>query len=1476
MYPVHKSPSLLWRGILAIVLMAGFYLLALGISLGLFYLSYTTLKEGDHGSVFLVAICIFSGGAILWSILPRRDKFKAPGERITEKQHPRLFELIRKAAVHAQQEVPEEVYLCHDFNAWVGERGGTLGWGSRRVMGVGLPLLQVLTSSELYAVILHEFGHFHGGDTKIGPWVWKTRSAIARTVESLGDTFFRLPFVWYAKAFLRVTHAISRQQELAADGLAAQGAGAESLVQALKRLHGDGVLYNSYWQQEVLPILDRGYRPPIFSGFSDYLKVPEIDGFVRRRLEAEIAEDKSDPYDTHPCLRDRLASLEKLPAREHLYETTPASSLLQSPLAEAELPMLAFLSDQATAAKLKPILWTDVGDTIWRPIWESEMGRIREVLASLTIGQAPTLGNSADEFAGKLGVKTGSSADAAMAAWRLLGLALATSLAEAGWRTLTLPGQEVELLPAGGIPKDTVNPFAMAKKLVLGETTASEWQAHCQKLGIATLPLAKPADTPPPPSVAPMFSKELEDEGARPVKDPPSLVTINGVGLCLYGKRDIRGNTYVATRWLCLVFIPVLAIDAWRVASAASGGWYFLARVRLSKFARNMNLAIAGLAVVGLLSLVWSAHTESPEYQARHKMKEADKLLAGGKYAAAAQAYAEVAKDGRFPEASKAGFHTAMTEALRDGQPETALQNFRILLAIPSNVRKADPAFADPFKMAMDCVDRYESEHPETALEFLGLAKRQAPAGETGLPARRIAILRRIVQAKPGNIPLAVELALALDQGGSGDEAIRLLKPIQGQLGSTEGARLLGQHYLKNNQAREAYPLLFTYVKDHLEALRNLERSYEIRLKSLQDSAIQELRSGRADQSFYTEYEAAGKERQQQMVNNFIIAKIEQDGTLRKLSEEMKKDGDTVNLALDLGILQLRRAQEMDDPAQRRLELEAAEKTFLSIRGFASESDEYQMFLGQVYCWLGRPAEAQPLFDKLLEKHKRSCEILESLAQVYRTLGDNAKARSLLEEAYGAAKNPKTKYELAAGRASILKDTDDQIAWLEKCDPQQQHTQIELNAAKGEKALERGDLKAAAALMQKAIDGYRQLPKNTATLNNAALVYFNLFKATGKPEYQRQGMEMVKEAVSMAPDNTTLIGNTIAALWPQAVRETLGDAVRPEALVRGASIDALAQLYDDEPGSRQVTIRFHASEPAKMAEEFLNRLLLISPKDVDLYALAIHIAINKKDAEALQRLDERMKNAGFDMETIRTQTLEAYNDTDKEGQMRQQRAATEKWFLEMLARPEIVAHPPTHQFLLNGWVANRISAAAYGQEVDPAKLVEAAETADREHPCSLSRNTLAAAHMFAAETRLASQSPEFAAIAKRTRRTLNSSQLFALLLSRQDPLASAIRADPSFKKGAGLYQEARQKFPDWPNLEQWGILDSADPRMTAEMAARFQAHPLAARCVAMSYRMNPWNADAIVDQYLQCRLLGNAAGAASIYDQAVKAGVALP
>src|SRR5438067_7799577 len=89
-------------------------------------------------------------------------------------------------------------------------------------------------------------------------------------------------------------------------------------------------------------------------------------------------------------------------------------------------------------------------------------------------------------------------------------------------------------------------------------------------------------------------------------RKPGNLGSVNGFGTALHGRRDYdpETGTYVLTHWVTALFVPLVAIGAYRVADAPSGGWYCLGRVSLSKVARGWNVLLV-LLVLGAVGGIW-------------------------------------------------------------------------------------------------------------------------------------------------------------------------------------------------------------------------------------------------------------------------------------------------------------------------------------------------------------------------------------------------------------------------------------------------------------------------------------------------------------------------------------------------------------------------------------------------------------------------------------------------------------------------------------------------------------------------------------------------------------------------------------------------------------------------------------------------------------------------------------------------------
>jgi heat shock protein HtpX len=208
------------------------------------------------GHLFFVAAF-----AVLWSIFPRPDRFQPPGPALDRASCGRLFDLIDAVAASTNQPAPAEVFLLNEVNAFVSFRGGVMGFGSRRVMGVGWPLLQAMSTAELKAVLAHEFGHYVSGDVSLGPWIYKTRAAIDRAVAGSQYRFLAVMFVWYGRLFLRLTQAVSRRQEFLADEISARVAGADAAISALRRTSALAAAHPAYMYGDVMPVVQAGYLP---------------------------------------------------------------------------------------------------------------------------------------------------------------------------------------------------------------------------------------------------------------------------------------------------------------------------------------------------------------------------------------------------------------------------------------------------------------------------------------------------------------------------------------------------------------------------------------------------------------------------------------------------------------------------------------------------------------------------------------------------------------------------------------------------------------------------------------------------------------------------------------------------------------------------------------------------------------------------------------------------------------------------------------------------------------------------------------------------------------------------------------------------------------------------------------------------------------------------------------------------------------
>ncbi|MEZ0068208.1 Zn-dependent protease with chaperone function [Streptacidiphilus sp. MAP12-20] len=366
------------RAVRALVLLAGFYLLGvvlLAVMGVVDWLLVTRLFVAP--AAWLIAVILMSTAVAAVTILRGMYAFLRAGRLrpvsdavpVTPEEQPELWEQVRAAAAATGELPPDELYLTADVNASVAEESRLLGLlPGRRRMFLGLPLLAGLTVPRLQSVLAHEFGHYGNLDTRLGGVTMRGRAVVLHTVEVFGRGSTRLQhligalYVAYARMFLRTSQPVARQQEFAADQVAARHAGRDATANALR----------------AVPVLDAAHRHYLktYAGMSRSFGmlplVGEVHGGFRRLLAARSAEGLSalsagqraprpHEYDSHPLMAERIARIEELPADGRADE----SAVAPTALALLRDPDRVFAGLEACAlppgaAQLRRLSWDDL------------------------------------------------------------------------------------------------------------------------------------------------------------------------------------------------------------------------------------------------------------------------------------------------------------------------------------------------------------------------------------------------------------------------------------------------------------------------------------------------------------------------------------------------------------------------------------------------------------------------------------------------------------------------------------------------------------------------------------------------------------------------------------------------------------------------------------------------------------------------------------------------------------------------------------------------------------------------------------------------------------------------------------------------------------------------------------------------------------------------------------------------------------
>jgi Zn-dependent protease with chaperone function len=381
------------RAMLLMALWLGFWLLALALVGALLWIGYAQMHYHNTLEFSGIAAAL-AALSLAWSLRPHRSETQTGKARPLPRDAAReLYALVDRIAHKLGVKAPVDIHLIGAASAFIGERHNWFGSAKRLQVGLGIPLLGTLSKAELCAVIAHEFGHFAAGDLKLGPWVYRTRISIAHTVHELDDSmfFFDILFRRYGEWFLRISQRVSREQEFAADALAARHFGAKTIRTALEKVHLIEPMWSAYMDHELYPALNRGSRLPIFDGFRRFCKPgdrrPEVSLSLKRSEE-----QPTDDYDSHPSLEDRVAAL--VPGSKPGYP--PLSECLALLGGEQAAEDAWYVAIKAT--QLARIEWDNFGSEVLKPQVEKRFSGSWMTPQKLPLTELPALTGKMDEL----------------------------------------------------------------------------------------------------------------------------------------------------------------------------------------------------------------------------------------------------------------------------------------------------------------------------------------------------------------------------------------------------------------------------------------------------------------------------------------------------------------------------------------------------------------------------------------------------------------------------------------------------------------------------------------------------------------------------------------------------------------------------------------------------------------------------------------------------------------------------------------------------------------------------------------------------------------------------------------------------------------------------------------------------------------------------------------------------------------------
>lgn len=970
-----------------------------------------------------------------------------------------------------------------------------------------------------------------------------------------------------------------------------------------------------------------------------------------------------------------------------------------------------------------------------------------------------------------------------------------------------------------------------------------------------------------------MSDPSIEDLGFTPVSKAPSQFSFNGIGTKLYGNSKVENSDDLYTRvmYFTILFVPILALGKYLVQQH-DGNEYILGKGKLSGISKGWNYALVVCLTVFASYAFYQKHINSPEYIAANLYQEAIELIKDKNYTAATKNLILV-YNGRTSVVNQ-----AKTQLLQLADPQSLKNNSpNEVLNIIKGIEPLKSLFPTDIESYKSYHSKFETGFPGIASEFAELVIKYSK-DESVIQLynnKNYQLLKQIYQKEKDNFAIATKYALLEERLNKCLECINILEPHKTKLGRTEAARILGQAYAQTHQIELAYELLFPYVQTRINTYHRAEEKYNQVVNKVWDDAVNYLNSGKASSTFYSRYDESTEEQQRQMVDEFYIERRDASVAVANAKENYINSTSIVPVALDLGVVFLNRALTLSDPEEREKSLKQAEETFLSVQNYAGDSDDYQLYLGQVYYWLGKEEKGDGLFTALLDKYERDHQVLSSLSRTLRELGAFSKAKEYALEAYEKAPAGEYKFAYSQSLALLSDELAEKIEWLEKADQSNPYVKGDLLTAKGRKAASENNKAQALKLFQQSIQIYQKIPEDATQLNNIALIYISKYRIGFEQDDYVKGLEYLDRAVALVPEDSIVLSNAAYQHLEKAYFDVLSPYINFKALEMSPTLDFFSYLYKSQVEKNQFISKLAKHSSFNKALSYMQKAVLLAPKNVstlsELYSL--YIFMDKK--EELSQLATRFKTIEPDLQGQRKRISDYRSGKNKEKNLKD---ISDYLVIieETIKNNENKNHPLNQTILASKLLEMQLNSIAYGKRYKSVQLLNQARLNYKLNKASSLRGDLELALIHHLLIKASTKLSNFDEFYQQYKVVLDDRSILGIALSDDNKFYELVMGSTEKKELESLIVEGFNSFPEFPRITNWKILKLLGNSEANKIKNALVNNSTQDDKDSLSYKITANQEYIALNKIFKLELEGNVSEANKLNDDVISNGLLLP